>query len=60
MLMIKVLSNNEILSYLYDRIFQKQKMMYHHKAVRRESIVQPKPKLPKLNFNLSYHHTNSN
>ena len=47
MLMIKVLSNNEILSHLYNRIFNKQPIASTDATVRDE-------KLPKINFNLTY------
>ena len=51
MLMIKVLSNNEILSYLYDRIFSKRSAA---EKTTQASQREKEEKLPKINFNLRY------
>lgn len=57
LLMIKILSNNEIISYLHQRIFHKPKNNDSHSTeaqLNTEERIQGK--LPRINFNLSYHH----
>jgi hypothetical protein len=51
MLMIKVLSNNDIISYLYDRIFHKNKMNQQTAQLER---TEDGKRLPRLSFNISY------
>lgn len=55
--MIKILSNNEILSYLHQRIFHKQKNHTDSHSTEAQLNTEEKvqDKLPKINFNLSYH-----
>ena len=51
LLMIKILSNNEILSYLYDKIFYKRNLSNHLVS----SVKHEKDGcLPRISFNLAY------
>ena len=42
MLMIKVLSNDEILSHLYDKIFPKYRLSVAHCDLNKETLTQAK------------------
>lgn len=60
LLLIKVLSNNEILTYLHERLFKKADKDKNHEFMgsidgkRSVPADQQHKKLPKINFNLSY------
>ena len=56
MLLIKVLSNDEILSFLHQRIFNKNSSGNENKKQEERGGVEflRGDKLPKINFNLSY------